>query len=276
MACSSRAARTNAANDMCASAAKRRARVRGETPAARASSRRDTASAPRWATSSAAAAWPCRPAAGKNAFSFPFANLDDDERQRFAVGNSFFRRNWVEAPSSTAARDGLGPHFIARSCGGCHVQDGRGAPPDFKHGVNEQPIGLLIRLSVPVKGSDPLATAPEPTYGDQFNNRAVGGVRPEGQVRIHLTPVKGRFADGTPYTLQKPMYGFADLGYGPMHPDVMLSPRIAPQIIGVGLLEAIAEADILAEDRMWRLEGFASTTAIFRRRSSASPASRMS
>ena len=46
--------------------------------------------------------------------------------------------------------------------------------------------------------------------------------------------------------LQKPVYGFADLGYGPMHPDVMLSPRIAPQIIGVGLLEAIAEADILA------------------------------
>ena len=31
-----------------------------------------------------------------------------------------------------------------------------------------------------------------------------------------------------------------------MHPDVMLSPCIAPQIIGVGLLEAIAEADILA------------------------------
>jgi CxxC motif-containing protein (DUF1111 family) len=31
-----------------------------------------------------------------------------------------------------------------------------------------------------------------------------------------------------------------------MHPEVMLSPRIAPQIIGVGLLEAIAEADILA------------------------------
>jgi CxxC motif-containing protein (DUF1111 family) len=189
------------------------------------------------------------PAAGKNAFSFPFANLDDDERQRFAVGNSFFRRNWVEAPSSTAARDGLGPHFIARSCGGCHDQDGRGAPPDFKHGLNEQPIGLLIRLSVPVPGDDPLATAPEPTYGDQFNNRAVGGVKPEGEVRIRLTPVKGHFADGTPYTLQAPRYELVHLNYGPMQKGTMLSPRLAPQLPGVGLLDAIAESDILANER---------------------------
>ncbi len=186
------------------------------------------------------------PAAGKNAFSFPFANLEDDERQRFAVGNSFFRRNWVEAPSSTAARDGLGPHFIARSCGGCHDQDGRGAPPDFRKGLNEQPIGLLIRLSVPIRGSDPLVTEPEPTYGDQFNNRAVGGVRPEGQVRIHLTPVHGRFADGTRYTLLAPRYQLTDLAYGPMQKGTLLSPRLAPQLPGVGLLDAIAEGDIVA------------------------------
>src|SRR5690348_9082238 len=66
---------------------------------------------------------------GRQAFSFPAANLDEAGRTRFALGNSFFRRNWVEAPSSTTARDGLGPHFIARSCGGCHDQGGRGAPP---------------------------------------------------------------------------------------------------------------------------------------------------
>jgi CxxC motif-containing protein (DUF1111 family) len=190
------------------------------------------------------------PAEGRNAFSFPFANLDDDERQRFAVGNSFFRRNWVEAPASATARDGLGPHFIARSCGGCHDQDGRGAPPDFKKGLHDQPIGLLVRLSVPAKGSkDPLAIAPEPTYGEQFNNRAVGGVRPEGEVRIRLTPIKGRFADGAPYTLQAPHYSFAKLGYGPMRKDVQTSPRVAPQLQGVGLIDAIAEADILANAR---------------------------
>ncbi len=178
-------------------------------------------------------------ASGRNAFSFPAANLADDERTRFAIGNSFFRRNWVEAPSSTRARDGIGPHFIARSCGGCHVQDGRGAPPEFRRGPVEQPVALLLRLSLP-DGS------PEPTYGDQFDNAAIQGVKPEGRVTLRWRDVPGRFADGTRYTLRAPLYGFTDLAYGPMKPDVLVSPRIAPQLIGVGLLEAIPEAEILA------------------------------
>ena len=187
-------------------------------------------------------------ATGRNAFSFPAANLPDDERTRFVIGNSFFRRNWVEAPASTKARDGLGPHFIARSCGGCHVQDGRGEPPEIfnRLGETKDPaVALLIRLSIPGKGAHG-GPQHEPTYGDQFNNAAITGVKPEGRVTLRYDTVAGQFADGTPYQLLKPTYGFADLGYGPMHRDVMLSPRIAPQIIGVGLLEAIAEADILA------------------------------
>jgi len=182
---------------------------------------------------------------GRNAFSFAAANLSDEERTRFAIGNSFFRRNWVEAPASTALRDGLGPHFIARSCGGCHVQDGRGAPPDFRRGLApEQPVALLMRLSVPGLADPHGGVRPELVYGDQFNNAAVQGVRPEGRVTLRWEPLRGRFADGTAYTLQKPVYGFADLAYGAMADDVMMSPRIAPQLIGVGLLEAIAEADI--------------------------------
>ncbi|QTD46356.1 di-heme oxidoredictase family protein [Ottowia testudinis] len=188
-------------------------------------------------------------ATGRNAFSFPFVNLDDAERTRFAIGNSFFRRNWVEAPASTTARDGLGPHFIARSCGGCHVQDGRGAPPDFNRrlGPHDEPtVALLMRLSVPGPADPKAGVRPEPVYGDQFNNAAVQGVKPEGQVRIQRRPVQGRFADGTRYTLQQPTYTLTDLGYGPLAPGVMLGPRIAPQLAGVGLLEAIDEADILA------------------------------
>lgn len=186
-------------------------------------------------------------ATGRNAFSFPAANLEDAERTRFVIGNSFFRRNWVEAPASTKARDGLGPHFIARSCGGCHVQDGRGAPPDIFNKLGETQdatVALLIRLSIP--GQDvhggPLH---EPVYGDQFNNAAVQGVQPEGRVTLRYKTIAGQFSDGTPYELVEPHYGFADLGYGPMHPQVMVSPRIAPQLPGVGLLEAVAEADIL-------------------------------
>ena len=181
---------------------------------------------------------------GRNAFSFPAANLNDGERTRFAIGNSFFRRNWVEAPSSTGARDGLGPHFIARSCGGCHFQDGRGSPPQMVDGVHDQPVGLLIRLSVPGSSSRG-GPKPEPSYGDQFNNFAIRGVKPEGKVVITHQTLAGSFSDGTRYELLKPLYGFSDLGYGAMSPDVMISPRVAPQLIGVGLLEAIPDAEIL-------------------------------
>lgn len=183
-------------------------------------------------------------ATGRNAFSFPAANLSDEERTRFVIGNSFFRRNWVEAPSSTQARDGLGPHFIARSCGGCHVQDGRGAPPDFRQGLStEQPVSLLMRLSVPGVG-DHGAPNPDPVYGDQLNNAAIRGVKPEGQVQIRQTVVRGRFADGTHYELLQPHYRIDQLAYGPLSEGVMLSPRIAPQVIGMGLLEAIPESEI--------------------------------
>lgn len=186
-------------------------------------------------------------ASGKNAFSFPLANLDDDERTRFAIGNSFFKRNWVEAPASTTARDGLGPHFIARACAGCHLLDGRGAPPDWSRTIGPEPdptVALLLRLSVPGTPAAHAGVVPEPTYGDQFNNAAIPGVKPEGRVEITNQPIHGRFADGTRYTLQQPQYHLVDLGYGPMASGVMVSPRIAPQLAGVGLLEAITEADI--------------------------------
>lgn len=190
------------------------------------------------------------PATGRNAFSFPAANLPDEERTRFAIGNSFFRRNWVEAPASTRARDGLGPHFIARSCAGCHVQDGRGAPPQIRNRLQtEQPVALLMRLSVPGTPAPHAGVVPDPVYGDQLNNAAVQGVQAEGEVRVRETLVRGKFADGTPYVLRQPHYSFGKLAYGPMHPQVMVSPRIAPQLIGIGLLEAIPESEIRANAR---------------------------
>lgn len=194
-------------------------------------------------------------ATGRNAFSFPAANLADAERTRFVIGNSFFKRNWVQAPASTTARDGLGPHFLARSCGGCHVQDGRAQPPDFHNGLEPRAVaGLLMRLSVPGSNAHggPL---PEPTYGDQFNDLAISGVRPEGKVHIRYETLTGAFADGTPYTLEKPIYTLRELGYGPLAADAMVGPRIAPQVIGLGLLEAIRAAEIEANARAQKAAG---------------------
>jgi CxxC motif-containing protein (DUF1111 family) len=193
---------------------------------------------------------------GRNAFSFPAANLSNEERTRFAIGNSFFKRNWVQAPASTTARDGLGPHFIARSCGGCHVQDGRGRAPDIVNGFNaKQPVELLLRLSIPGQPEAGHGVVPDHVYGDQFNNAAVDGVQPEGRVEIQYANVRGSYPDGRAYVLKKPTYRLKNLAYGPTHPDIQISPRVAPQLIGVGLLEAIAELDILENERKQQAMG---------------------
>ncbi|MGP6420134.1 di-heme oxidoreductase family protein [Pseudomonas putida] len=184
----------------------------------------------------------------QNAFSLPSANLPPSRRVDFSVGNSFFRSPWVIAPSTTTARDGLGPLFNTNACQNCHIKDGRGHPPtpDATNAVS-----MLVRLSIPdspayVKVIEQLGVVPEPIYGGQFQDMAVPGVVPEGKVRVEYTPVPIRFKDGTEVELRKPVLQFTQLGYGPMHPDTRFSARVAPPMIGLGLLEAIPEEAILA------------------------------
>ncbi|VVM82399.1 hypothetical protein PS619_02378 [Pseudomonas fluorescens] len=184
----------------------------------------------------------------QNAFSLPSANLPPSRRVDFSVGNSFFRSPWVIAPSTTTARDGLGPLFNTNACQGCHIKDGRGHPPP-----SDAPnaVSMLVRLSIPntpefAKVIEQVGVVPEPVYGGQFQDMAVPGVVPEGKVRVDYTPVPIRFKDGTEIELRKPVLQITQLGYGPMHPDTRFSARVAPPMIGLGLLEAIPEEAILA------------------------------
>ncbi|MBL0794085.1 MULTISPECIES: di-heme oxidoreductase family protein [Pseudomonas] len=184
----------------------------------------------------------------QNAFSLPSANLPPSRRVDFSVGNSFFRSPWVIAPSTTTARDGLGPLFNTNACQNCHIKDGRGHPPtpDAANAVS-----MLVRLSIPdapayAKVIEQVGVVPEPVYGGQFQDMAVPGVAPEGKVRVDYTPVPVRFKDGTEVELRKPVLQITQLGYGPMHPDTRFSARVAPPMIGLGLLEAIPEEAILA------------------------------
>jgi CxxC motif-containing protein (DUF1111 family) len=179
-----------------------------------------------------------REVTGRNSFGLPAPTLTNDERRAFEIGDSFFTQNWVTAPASTEARDGLGPVFNAQACSSCHLLDGRGIPGDTGSGE----IGLLIRLSVP--GDD--GPEQEPNYGDQFQDRAIEDVPAEGDVVITYTEVEGQYADGTTYSLRRPTYSLENLNHGGLTDDVMMSPRLAPQVIGMGLLEAIPEDDIVA------------------------------
>ena len=176
---------------------------------------------------------------GTNAFELSARNLPNDIRRIFEVGDSFFNQNWVTAPASTEARDGLGPTHNALSCSSCHSHDGRGKPPD-QPGDPER--GLLLRLSVP--GTD--GPVDEPRYGGQLQDRSILGVPVEGRIAIDYVEMPGAYPDGSSYSLRQPAYGIEDLAFGPLHPDVMVSPRVAPATIGMGLLEAIPDANILA------------------------------
>ncbi len=164
-----------------------------------------------------------------DAFGLPAPFLSADERARFVVGNAFFRTNWVTAPATTTSRDGLGPTFHASSCSGCHFKDGRGFPPE----LGEIATGLLIRLSTEN------GTRPEPTYGYQLATRSILGVPVEASVVINYETITRRFADGQTYELYKPHYTFESLGFGPLAAHAEFSPRLAPQMIGLGLLENV-------------------------------------
>lgn len=184
----------------------------------------------------------------QNAFSMPSANLSPTRRLDFSVGNSFFRSPWVIAPSTTTARDGLGPLFNTNGCQNCHIKDGRGHPPTPD---SDNAVSMLVRLSIPnepayAKVIEQLGIVPEPVYGGQFQDMAVPGVAPEGKVRVEYEPLTVRFKDGSEVELRKPKLQITQLGYGPMHPDTRFSARVAPPMIGLGLLEAIPEAAILA------------------------------
>lgn len=184
----------------------------------------------------------------RDAFAQPSANLTPEQRMDFAVGNSFFRKPWVIAPASTTARDGLGPLFNTNACQNCHIRDGRGHPPEAQA---DNAVSLLVRLSIPETPDsahfvERLGVVPEPAYGTQLQDMAVPGVTPEARVRLSYDSHRLRFSDGFEVELRRPRLQLDRLGYGPLHPDTRFSLRIAPPMIGLGLLEAIPEAAILA------------------------------
>ena len=185
---------------------------------------------------------------GANAFSLPAGNLPLTKRLDFSVGNSFFRNPWVSSPASTDARDGLGPLFNTNGCQNCHIKDGRGHPPEEG---DVHAVSTLIRLSIPAITPEQKkafiidGVIPEPTYGGQLQDFAVHDKAPEGQIGITYTEFPVSFSDGTKVMLRKPTISISDLGYGPLHPDTQMSARVAPPMIGLGLLESIPDTTLL-------------------------------
>ncbi|CDX36776.1 conserved exported hypothetical protein [Mesorhizobium plurifarium] len=186
----------------------------------------------------------------RDAFSQSSANITFEEEGNFKLGNALFRKNWVSSPSSTQASDGLGPLFNERACQNCHLKDGRGRPPEGDAGSTS----MFLRLARDAGSAEERAALadhevlnfPDPVYGSQLQELAVPSLKGEGRMRVDYQEQKVTLGDGAVVSLRKPSYTIENLGHGPLDPRTTLSPRLTPPMIGLGLIEQIAPADILA------------------------------
>jgi CxxC motif-containing protein (DUF1111 family) len=180
--------------------------------------------------------------ATREAYTQPVPALSETDRPKFFKGRALVRQSWVIPPSENREISGLGPLYNRISCIACHAGNGRGFAP----ATPQEPMrSMLVRLSIP--GTDAHG-GPKPhlAYGGQLNENGVPGVPGEGRAEVRYTEQAIKLNGGKQVMLRKPNLTFVDLAYGEFSLDMLTSPRIAPPIFGLGLLQAVSEADIVA------------------------------
>jgi CxxC motif-containing protein (DUF1111 family) len=180
------------------------------------------------------------------------AGLDRRELQAFNRGRRHFDKVWA-AVTSLDFEWGLGPTFVAKSCAQCHVNGGRGHPPQT---ADAQLLSMIVRVSLP--GTDAHGgPRPDPNYGDQFQNDGLHGpfpdfayhtapVPPEAALYLDWDEQTEMLAGGERLVLRKPRLRIERLAYGPLGEGAMTSVRMAQPLQGMGLLEAVPEETVLA------------------------------
>ena len=164
-------------------------------------------------------------------------NMSPLNAQQFVLGRRLHHTNFDNGahseqpnPAFFAQAGKLGPKFIAESCVTCHQNNGRSFAP---------PVGQPLYTAVVRVGRD-AAGNPHPKLGSVLQPNSTNGTQ-EGSVSIDsYTNIDGQYGEGGAFTLRKPNYVFS--GITPSH----FSVRMAPPLIGMGLIEAIDESSILA------------------------------
>ncbi len=168
----------------------------------------------------------------------PAWHLDPDQQLAFYSGMSFFRSPWVAAPSSTTARDGLGPLFNSHSCEGCHKNGGRG------RSLLDDPHSLATVVRIGVMTEEGILE-PHERYGHQLQTRATFRRAGEATLAMEEIQVKGPGALAEDPLLRAPRLRIAPHDAEEDPDDWRVSARVAPALLGLGLLEAIRERDLL-------------------------------
>jgi CxxC motif-containing protein (DUF1111 family) len=207
------------------------------------------------------------------AYLLPAPSLDGEALKLFAEGHKFFNTQWAFYWFE-GGMWGRGPTSNADSCVACHRGNGRGSPDapsrngeaQRAHECSAPPQGperdrspqllcrrieasalsLIVRLSLPGENAHG-GPKQHPHYGDQLQTFGVPRLlSAEGTVQVAWNEHSITLPDGEVVRLRTPQIRITDLGFGPLGEDIMISPRMAPPLIGMGLLEAISDATILA------------------------------
>lgn len=159
-------------------------------------------------------------------------NLASQNGQPFVLGRRVHHASFIDGSHDEHVVDNgifpdtvgkAGPRYVNDRCAGCHVRNGRAAPAPVG-----QPLEKWVFKVADINGN------PHPNLGRALQPKSTGGAASEGQVSIAFwTESNG---------LRKPNYQFS--GVTPAR----FSARVAPQLVGMGLLEAIPESAILARE----------------------------
>ncbi|NQX01618.1 c-type cytochrome [bacterium] len=164
-------------------------------------------------------------------------NLAPGNAQPFMLGRRLHHTDFgngvhsePDNPLFSAQSGKLGPKFIARSCVECHINNGRALPP----AIGAPMLQTVMKVGADANGS------PHPLLGSVLQPRTTSGTTEATATIASYLNFSGQYGDGTAYSLRKPSYAFQ--GVTPTY----FSARLTPPLVGLGLLEAVAESTLSA------------------------------
>lgn len=169
----------------------------------------------------------------RHSIQVPAPNVTNPERiNQQVAGFPVFHRITTKA-------DGLGPRYINNSCGGCHVNNGRGPAVLNPKAKNGSTMVVKLQRRRLRKDGSPIAVR---GFGSQLRDHSVRSKDKPDTMRLSWRGVRGQYADGSVYRLRKPKLTVTSRT--PLPRGSVASLRMSPALIGQGLLEAVPDATI--------------------------------